>query len=519
MTSKPSSSLVAQPDALMESMVFEDGMAAAVEALEAGVPGLDAVTVQLALMKVLAVDVADRLAGEDPFTVAEDDRFFALPTTNREQRRPDAQPDEAAQWERAIVDAHTVLNQVSALRARGVAHLARWGRDDADAWTVRQHPLGHRSEDAGDELAPLLRLGTYEADRLVDESVWMVTRTPNLLHDAAVGAANLATVATIAAETQDARPETCERVEEAIRRRSLYRTASRVSARRSARTLVERFESAAARATAKRTTAQQTGVWLDPHPTPGLALLSAALPTADAEALMTAIEQRATRTHRDNGDGRLLGQHRADALTELALRNVTLTAHLDIVVGAENEAEPARSNEGRRRGAGEVLRDASIVLTPKVGAVPGERLAAVLAAHTGGRSGTVSVATVDAQSDADLGVTDSYRPPKALRDRVIRRDGHCRFPGCQRPARCADLDHVLPWPNGPTSATNLQCLCRRHHRAKQRGWSVSMDAIGTCTWTSPRGRCHATRPRLGVDLDDLDDLSPDDGDLSPGWAC
>jgi hypothetical protein len=58
-----------------------------------------------------------------------------------------------------------------------------------------------------------------------------------------------------------------------------------------------------------------------------------------------------------------------------------------------------------------------------------------------------------------------------------------------------DLDHVRPWPNGPTADTNLICLCRRHHRVKQRpGWSAVLAADGTVTWTDPTGRVRTTAP-------------------------
>ncbi len=56
-----------------------------------------------------------------------------------------------------------------------------------------------------------------------------------------------------------------------------------------------------------------------------------------------------------------------------------------------------------------------------------------------------------------------YRPSAAL-DRAVRaRDVTCRFPGCRRSADSAgtDLDHTIPWPDGPTSAANLAVLCRR----------------------------------------------------------
>jgi len=79
--------------------------------------------------------------------------------------------------------------------------------------------------------------------------------------------------------------------------------------------------------------------------------------------------------------------------------------------------------------------------------------------------------------------------------RVQARDRRCRFPGCTIAAVFCDLDHVRPWPNGPTADTNLICLCRRHHRVKQRpGWAVALAPDATVTWTDPTGLVRTTAP-------------------------
>ncbi|TQM57767.1 HNH endonuclease signature motif containing protein [Humibacillus xanthopallidus] len=104
------------------------------------------------------------------------------------------------------------------------------------------------------------------------------------------------------------------------------------------------------------------------------------------------------------------------------------------------------------------------------------------------------------RADALTGVTVArdpsvYRPHAALARRVRDRDRTCRFPGCSVAAQRCDLDHVVRFPDGPTSKDNLLCLCRTHHGFKHHaGWLLVLDADGVCTWTSPTGRSYVTRP-------------------------
>ena len=55
---------------------------------------------------------------------------------------------------------------------------------------------------------------------------------------------------------------------------------------------------------------------------------------------------------------------------------------------------------------------------------------------------------------------DRYRPSTALQEFVRTRDLTCRFPGCDRPAVAADIDHTVPWPAGATHPANTKCYCR-----------------------------------------------------------
>ncbi|HEY1330771.1 MAG TPA: DUF222 domain-containing protein, partial [Actinomycetota bacterium] len=55
--------------------------------------------------------------------------------------------------------------------------------------------------------------------------------------------------------------------------------------------------------------------------------------------------------------------------------------------------------------------------------------------------------------------------PAGMRRAVVARDGHCRFPGCDRPESWCDAHHVVHWADGGvTGLGNLVLMCRRHHR-------------------------------------------------------
>jgi hypothetical protein len=82
-----------------------------------------------------------------------------------------------------------------------------------------------------------------------------------------------------------------------------------------------------------------------------------------------------------------------------------------------------------------------------------------------------------------------YVPSAGLARFVRCRDVTCRFPGCEAPADVCDLDHTIPYPVGPTCASNLGCLCRKHHLLKAfLGWLNRQLPSGTMVWTAPGGQ-------------------------------
>ena len=98
---------------------------------------------------------------------------------------------------------------------------------------------------------------------------------------------------------------------------------------------------------------------------------------------------------------------------------------------------------------------------------------------------------LDLAAERHSEASEAYEASPILREQVTVRDRTCVFPHCRRPARRADLDHIQPHAGGgPTSASNLACLCRHHHRSKTHaGWRYRSDPDhpGHHLWTSPTG--------------------------------
>jgi hypothetical protein len=103
-----------------------------------------------------------------------------------------------------------------------------------------------------------------------------------------------------------------------------------------------------------------------------------------------------------------------------------------------------------------------------------------------------------------------YRPSRTLRQFVWCRDMFCRFPGCNRRADYADIDHTIPDTiGGPTHPSNTKTLCREHHLAKTfrggpHGWRDEQLPDGGIIWTAPTGHDYLTEPTSILIFPDLD---------------
>ncbi|MDR7160229.1 DUF222 domain-containing protein [Arthrobacter sp. BE255] len=105
----------------------------------------------------------------------------------------------------------------------------------------------------------------------------------------------------------------------------------------------------------------------------------------------------------------------------------------------------------------------------------------------------------DSRNGAPLEIgRNSYRIPPAMRQWLHMRDSKCSFPGCSNQSLDNEADHLLAWADGGTTGiTNLESLCRKHHRLKHSTTWTPTEATKDQPpgWTSPTGRrYHSEHP-------------------------
>jgi Domain of unknown function (DUF222) len=87
----------------------------------------------------------------------------------------------------------------------------------------------------------------------------------------------------------------------------------------------------------------------------------------------------------------------------------------------------------------------------------------------------------------DIGFSKAI--PPGIRNAVILRDCHCRWPGgCHQPAQACEVHHVKHVAHGgPTSLTDCVLLCFYHHQVviHRWGWTLVLNKDGTTTAWNP----------------------------------
>ncbi|MGO4597692.1 HNH endonuclease signature motif containing protein [Terrabacter sp. 2RAF25] len=212
--------------------------------------------------------------------------------------------------------------------------------------------------------------------------------------------------------------------------------------------------------------------------------------TAPAETVVAVLDRAdaMARAARAAGDPRTLDQLRSDSICSLALFG-SLAAELN-PFGAPLPAAMVRIVVPFEVAAG--LSHAACEL-PGHGWVTAAHARRIMTAE-----GSVwQRLAVDVTTGRALELSsDRYRPSPEMVEHVRAVDGVCRAPGCQVPADRCDLDHLVPWPLGPTDVTNAQSLSRGCHNSKTAGlWSAARAPDDGIRWTTLTGRDYVTYPR------------------------
>lgn len=260
-----------------------------------------------------------------------------------------------------------------------------------------------------------------------------------------------------------------------------------------ARALRERVHRESVEARHRRA-ARDRGVWVTPE-LDGMATLTALLPADRAYDALGRVDRIARQLRVAPDEERTLAQLRADAVADLLTRPQMADAP-----GAPGVASP--DPVSRATPAARPSRPASIVVTvPALTLLGAGSEPATLDGYgpidldtarrlAGEATSWVRVLT-HPLSGAPLALDRTvYRVPTALRRWLGVTSPTCVFPGCGRPARDCDLDHLTAWiDGGRTEDDNLAPECRHHHRLRhETRWRPSRAPdTGEVRWTSPLG--------------------------------
>jgi hypothetical protein len=103
------------------------------------------------------------------------------------------------------------------------------------------------------------------------------------------------------------------------------------------------------------------------------------------------------------------------------------------------------------------------------------------------RTGLVGARLAGPSRPLDIGYATTI--PPGIRNAVILRDRHCRWPGgCSQPAAACQVHHVRHLADGgPTSLDSCVLLCSFHHQIviHRWGWTLALNPDGTTTAWNP----------------------------------
>ena len=266
----------------------------------------------------------------------------------------------------------------------------------------------------------------------------------------------------------------------------------------------------------------------------GLAQITAVHRVEDARALIEHIDTAADQllAHRRSCPACAealpdeIGPARAAAHASLLMRDAC--DHTSpLPMRSEKNDDTDRAARGRstrraraRRGELQVVLDLPTLLglADNPGLLAGQPVPADIARELAADCGALRRIVTDPRTGAMLDYGTRTYLPEPLRAFVSARDGTCTSPGCNQPAARSQLDHITPFPHGPSNPANTHMHCKRDHDTKTVGdIDVRARADGGTTWTTRHGQSGVTPPRAylpGTRKPD-DDARPALSDVCP----
>lgn len=408
----------------------------------------------------------------------------------------------------AVVEScHREESQLAARRLRAVAGLL---------WQRTEEAEGHCLDDPGyalitgfartsAEVGAAMNLTPMAASAMVGHAEALDTRLPRIFALLADGSVDWRTVEIIITRTGLVNAALIGEVDRRLAERiTSWQCWSRRRIINAADAAVRAVDPAAAKERrVAADTARSVGFTTLPN---GMARIGGALPAPAAAVVDKRLSEMAVSVCA--ADPRSIAQRRADALAALGagLELTCECAQSDCPTSAV--ADTARTSGGPRFVINVIAPRATVDGTgDEPGYLEGYGVIDADQIRELAESAALRLLSEPSVTDAEA---LRYQPTAAVERWIRCRDLTCCFPGCDRSAWRADIDHTVPFNHvrphagGLTTPGGLKCYCREHHRLKTfhsgpGGWSEEQLPDGTIVLTSPTGRVYRNTP-AGADL-------------------
>ncbi|TFC44683.1 HNH endonuclease [Cryobacterium shii] len=386
----------------------------------------------------------------------------------------------------AIAAVHRSLARDAAKRADMIDEARRFSEANA-ANTPRRansrwdpHEIAHR--EFSSELACTLRIPEPTAENLIAESRALVEDLPGTLAALHAGEISYQHAQAVIGQACSVPADALPAFEQSLLPAARTLTAAKL--KHQARMLRERLHPESIAARKEKSFSERTS-WLQAE-TDGMATLSLTTSTETVHAIFNRANDTA-RSLQGPEEKRSLTQLRTDVLSDLLIDGVTPAGLAAGIRATVQITVPVLTLLGRSEEPGYL---------ENYGPIDPDT-----ARDLASRAPSFTRILIHPETGIVLSVgRHSYKVPKRMRRFLRLRDETCRFPGCNQPARGADLDHSREWQDlGQTADDNLAHLWRSSQTLKtETSWTVKQKPGGILIWNSPTGRDFETQPATWI---------------------